>query len=225
MSNFFRFPHTPHLVWLGSGAPRGDKVLSQNEVRELLSDEVIVEEKIDGANLGISCGEGSEILLQNRGSYLSPPYRGQFTRLPSWLGERAGGLDSILSSEKILFGEWCAAKHSLFYDRLPDWFLLFDVYCRKKKQFLSTVQRNAMARTGGLSTVPEVARGQFTLGQLTDLLFNGQSQFRDGTIEGLVIRSEGADLSVARAKLVRPDFSQAIQEHWSSRPLSWNRLA
>lgn len=226
MNNFFRFPHTPHLVWLGSGGgPRGDKVLSQNEVRELLSSEVIIEEKIDGANLGVSRGEGREILLQNRGSYLSPPYRGQFTRLTSWLAERAEGLGSILSSETILFGEWCAAKHSLLYDRLPDWFLLFDVYCRSKNQFLSTAQRNAMARTGGLNTVPQIARGQFTLGQLTDLLLNGRSQFRDGTMEGLIIRSEVEDLSVTRAKLVRPDFSQAIQEHWSSRPLSWNRLA
>jgi ATP-dependent RNA circularization protein (DNA/RNA ligase family) len=225
MNNFFRFPHTPHLVWLGSDRPRGDKVLSQNEVRELLADEVIVEEKIDGANLGISCAEDSEIFLQNRGSYLSPPYRRQFTRLTSWLGERAEGLTTILSPETILFGEWCAAKHSLLYDRLPDWFLLFDVYCRGKEQFLSTVQRNAMARVGGLRTVPEIARGQFTPDQLIDLLLNAQSQFRDGSIEGLVIRSEGEDLSVARAKLVRPDFSQAIQEHWSSRPLSWNRLA
>ena len=184
MNNFFRFPHTPHLVWLGSDRPRGDKVLSQNEVRELLADEVIVEEKIDGANLGISFTEDSEIVLQNRGSYLSPPYRGQFTRLTSWLGERAEGLTTILSPETILFGEWCAAKHSLLYDRLPDWFLLFDVYCRGKEQFLSAGQRNAMARVGGLRTVPEIARGKFTPDQLIDLLLNAQSQFRHGTIEG-----------------------------------------
>ncbi|OOY15866.1 RNA ligase family protein [Thioclava sp. DLFJ4-1] len=225
MNEFFRFPHTPHLVWLGSGNPRGDKVLSQNQVGELLSGEVIVEEKIDGANLGISRGEDGEIWLQNRGSYLSPPYRGQFTRIASWLGEREEGLSSVLSSEKILFGEWCAAKHSLLYDRLPDWFLLFDVYCRSKKQFLSTAQRNAIARSGGLSTVPEIARGRFTLGQLTDLLLNEESQVRAGSMEGIIIRSEGDALSSARAKLVRPDFTQAIHEHWSSRPLSWNRLA
>jgi ATP-dependent RNA circularization protein (DNA/RNA ligase family) len=225
MKDFVRFPHTPHLDWLGPDSPRGDKILSQNEVRELLSGEVIVEEKIDGANLGISHGEDGEILLQNRGSYLLAPYRGQFSRLTSWLGERAEGLSNILSPETILFGEWCAAKHSLFYDRLPDWFLLFDVYCAKEERFLSTAQRNSMAQSGGLSTVPEIARGRFTLGQLTDLLLNGQSRLRDGTMEGLVIRSESETLSVSRAKLVRPDFSQAIQNHWSSRPLFWNRLA
>ncbi|NLZ78249.1 MAG: DNA ligase, partial [Gammaproteobacteria bacterium] len=27
MSDFFRFPHTPHIDWLGEGMPRDDKVL------------------------------------------------------------------------------------------------------------------------------------------------------------------------------------------------------
>jgi hypothetical protein len=35
-SDFFRFPHTPHLAWLGNGSPRDDKVLSPHEVTALL---------------------------------------------------------------------------------------------------------------------------------------------------------------------------------------------
>jgi hypothetical protein len=27
--SFFKFPHTPHLLWLGPGTPRDDKVLGQ----------------------------------------------------------------------------------------------------------------------------------------------------------------------------------------------------
>jgi ATP-dependent RNA circularization protein (DNA/RNA ligase family) len=224
MISFFRFPHTPHLAWLGEGEPRGDKVLSLHEVQKLLAREVIVEEKLDGANLGISRGEDGEILFQNRGSYLSQPYRGQFTRLASWLGARGEGLRSVLTPETIFFGEWCAATHTLIYDRLPDWFLLFDVYCRKKREFFRADRRNALAQRSGLCTVPEIARGRFTLHQLTELLINGRSQFRDGAIEGLVIRSEDETTCIARAKLVRPDFSQTIEEHWSSRPISWNRV-
>ena len=37
-------------------------------------------------------------------------------------------LFEILSEKFILFGEWCYAQHSIFYDRLPDWFLGFDIY-------------------------------------------------------------------------------------------------
>ena len=225
MTDFFRFPHTPHLAWIGPGSPRGDKILTQSEANEFLTHFVIVEEKVDGANLGISYNEHREIILQNRGSYLSAPYRGQFSRLTSWIDHRAEDLSKILPPDKILFGEWCAAKHSLLYDRLPDWFLLFDVYCSSKKIFLGAAHRDAIARTARLSRVPEIARGRFTLGQLTDILLNGRSKFRDGTIEGLVIRREVGGLTVGRGKFVRPDFSQAILEHWSSRPLVWNSVA
>ena len=31
-----------------------------------------------------------------------------------------------LGDRLILFGEWCAAQHSLDYETLPDWFLAFD---------------------------------------------------------------------------------------------------
>ncbi|MFX8075086.1 RNA ligase family protein, partial [Acinetobacter baumannii] len=82
MTDFFRFPHTPHVAWLGAGQPRDDKVLSPPEVAALLSGEVIVEEKVDGANLGLSLGEGGTLRAQNRGQYLIPPYSGQFARLP-----------------------------------------------------------------------------------------------------------------------------------------------
>ncbi|NIY98296.1 RNA ligase family protein, partial [Salipiger sp. HF18] len=216
---------TPHLAWLGEGQPRQDKVLLPDEVKKFLAGEVIIEEKLDGANLGISRGEDGDILLQNRGSYLSEPYRGQFSRLAPWLGERTEPLSRILTPERILFGEWCTATHSLYYNRLPDWFLLFDVYCRSSQGFWSTVRRNALARKIGLTTAPQIAKGHFTLSQLTELLLDECSQFRDGTIEGLVIRSEDDSVCFARAKLVRPDFSQAIQEHWKSRPLSWNRVS
>jgi len=70
MTDFFRFPHTPHLAWLGPGAPRDDKVLTPAEVRELLNGEVVVEEKIDGANLGLSLAPDGSLRAQNRGQYL-----------------------------------------------------------------------------------------------------------------------------------------------------------
>ncbi len=53
-STFYRFPHTPHLAWLGSGPVRDDKVFTPQEANDFLSDGVSVEEKIDGANIGFS---------------------------------------------------------------------------------------------------------------------------------------------------------------------------
>jgi ATP-dependent RNA circularization protein (DNA/RNA ligase family) len=127
MSDFFRFPHTPHIAWLGQGAPRDDKVLSPAEVKALLSDEVVVEEKLDGANLGLSLDEDGNVRAQNRGQYLAEPHAGQFARLPAWLMQHGEALRSVLNRDLIVFGEWCAARHALDYTDLPDWFVVFDV--------------------------------------------------------------------------------------------------
>jgi hypothetical protein len=69
---YFRFPRTPHLAWLGPGEPRRDKVLSPLEAQVLLSHQVIVEEKVDGANLGFSIDEAGDLRAQNRGAFLLP---------------------------------------------------------------------------------------------------------------------------------------------------------
>ena len=85
--SFFRFPQTAHIAWLGSQDLRDDKLLTPAEVEELLDGEVLVEEKVDGANIGFSLDPSGELRVQNRGSYLQRPFHGQFSRLGSWLGE------------------------------------------------------------------------------------------------------------------------------------------
>lgn len=225
MANFFRFPHTPHLAWLGTGEPRDDKVLSASEAGILLAGDVVVEEKIDGANLGFSLSPDGRLRAQNRGQYLAEPFDGQFARLAPWLALHSDDLTSALGGgDLILFGEWCAARHSLDYDRLPDWFMVFDVYDRGWHGFWSSARRNAMAQRLGLSHVPQVAAGRFTRPQLENVLAKRSSCYRDGPMEGLVIRCEPAQWCEARAKLVRADFTQAMAEHWLRRAIEWNRI-
>lgn len=225
MPEFFRFPQTPHLAWLGQGTPRDDKLLSPDEVRQLLASEVLVEEKLDGANLGFSIGPDGAVRAQNRGQYLIEPYGGQFARLASWLQPREERLFDGLGQHLIAFGEWCAAKHSLEYDRLPDWWLLFDIYDREQGKFWSAQRRDAWAQQYGFACVPRLRAGRVSLGQLQEMVLQQASAFRSGPLEGVVVRVDNAQWSVARAKLVRADFTQAIDTHWRSRLPQWNVLA
>ncbi|MCE2746287.1 MAG: RNA ligase family protein [Burkholderiales bacterium] len=225
MEDFFRFPHTAHLAWLGEGSPRDDKVLLPNEVTPLLAGDVIVEEKLDGANLGFSLAPDGSLRSQNRGQYLIEPYTGQFARLPAWLSQHDEVLRNILTPNLIIFGEWCAARHSLDYAALPDWFLLFDVYDRSAGKFWSSLRRNELASGAGLVTVPQLQHGKTTLPALKLLITTLQSHYREGPLEGVIIRRESTEWCEARAKLVRPDFTQAIETHWRKRTLEWNRVA
>jgi hypothetical protein len=221
---FFRFPHTPHLAWLGRDVPRDDKVLSPDDAARLVAGDVVIEEKLDGANLGLSLGEDRRLRSQNRGHYLQAPFGGQFARLPGWLAVHEERLTACLTPALIAFGEWCAAQHSLDYSTLPDWWLLFDIYDRERGRFWSTARRDAWAEQAGVVTVKRVARGRFDQSSLKNLLRDVRSSYRSGPMEGIVVRAETEEVLIARAKLVRADFAQSIEEHWRSRPLHWNRL-
>jgi hypothetical protein len=224
MSAFFRFPHTPHLAWLGPGTPRDDKVLAAGEAAALLAGEVVVEEKLDGANLGVSLAKDGTLRFQNRGQYLHPPFAGQFQRLGRWIGANEHALGSHLPAGLVVFGEWCAARHSVPYDRLPDWWVVFDVYDLSEQRFFSTARRDVLAAHLGLAVVRQVTRGHTTLMDLTGRLRAERSRYRAGPIEGFVIRKETSDWLLARAKLVHPEFVQGIGEHWRRRRIEWNRL-
>ena len=52
--DFFKFPSTPHLAAFADMDFRSDKLLSDAERNAFLQQNLLVEEKIDGANLGIS---------------------------------------------------------------------------------------------------------------------------------------------------------------------------
>lgn len=224
MTTFLRFPHTPHIAWLGAGAPRDDKVLSPAEATDLLSGEVVIEEKLDGANLGFSVSPDGRVRAQNRGQYLVPPFHGQFARLAPWLAMHEERLFDALGTRLVAFGEWCAARHSLDYANLPDWWLLFDVYDRVQGRFWSTTRRDAWAQLHGLVVVPRLHEGRISVVQLKELVCATRSRFRPSNLEGVVIRRESEDWLEVRAKLVRSEFTQAIDTHWRGRALEWNHL-
>lgn len=220
---FHRFPHTPHIAWLGAGQPRDDKVLSPTEAAEFLSADVILEEKVDGANIGFSLSDDGNLRIQNRGAYLSSDHsHPQFQPLFRWLRGKEDAIAEALFPDLMLFGEWCYAVHSVHYEKLPDLFLAFDVFDRRTGQFWSVARRNALTRSLGLEVVPFLGMGRYTIAELKALL--GQSRLTPGPAEGIYIRRESGDHLAARAKLVRAEFVQAIDEHWSRRGLQPNAI-
>lgn len=223
MDSFVKFPSTPHLAVLDGATVRDDKVLTPVERDRFLDHDMIVEEKIDGANLGISFDSTGVIRAQNRGSLLREPMTGQWKKLPEWLAIHSDRLFDVLTDRYVLFGEWCYAKHSIFYDRLPDWFVGFDVFDSQANQFICRDARDRLLASLQLYVVPCLASGRLTLGEI--IMSLGQSHFGSAPAEGLYLRFDEDNWLGQRAKLVRPGFIQAIAEHWSNRPLEVNRLA
>lgn len=222
MQEFVKFPSTPHLAVLDGVSVRNDKVLSLSERECFLAHNVTVEEKIDGANLGISFDGEGRLRAQNRGNVLRPPMTGQWKALPEWMVRRSGHFWDVLSDRYILFGEWCYAKHSVFYDQLPDWFVGFDVFDSEADRFVCKETRDDFLANLELTVVPCVARGRLTFKEIIEHL--GKSQYGEAPMEGLYLRYDEGDWLGQRAKLVRRDFMQSIEQHWSRGMLEVNRL-
>ncbi len=212
----------PHLIRSDGLDIRSEKLLSESEREVFLRHELVVEEKIDGANLGISFDVEGNMRAQNRGSYLTFPGSGQWKKLGEWLIPRTNALFDQLADRYILFGEWCYARHSVPYDRLPDWFLGFDLYDKRASRFLSCSRRDEFLQKMSIAQVPIIARGHFTLRDIPHLL--SQSKFGSEQAEGLCFRFDQGERLVQRAKLVRPAFIQSIGQHWSQSQIQPNRL-
>lgn len=219
---FIKFPRTPHLVWLSSTPVREDRVFSALEARSFLQSELTIEEKVDGANLGISVSPEGTLLAQNRGSYIERPAPKQFQSLWGWLASRSEELSAALGRNLILFGEWCYAVHSVRYEHLPDWFIGFDIYNRDAGRFFSTNRRDALLKDLQICSVPQIARGHFSMNEVLGFVNTGISAYGSSKLEGLYLRRESKDWLEQRVKIVRPEFAESISEHWSNRPLEKN---
>lgn len=222
---FFKFPRTPHLEWLGEGYPRDDKVLDPVERDEFLRRPIVIEEKVDGANIGIAFDASGAPIVQNRGTFLSVRAHPQFQPLWHWLAKHRDKLSSSLEERLILFGEWLFAVHSVHYDHLPDWFLAFDVYEKAVGRFWSSERRDTLVRSLELFSVPVLGSGKYQLSQLELLLKTTRSHYASISLEGLYLRSDADGWLLKRAKLVAPEFGGAIHQHWMSRPLVRNALS
>ncbi len=220
----YKFPRTPHLAWLGSGSPRDDKVLSPDERALFLEGVLVIEEKADGANIGIGFDGTAEPVVWNRGTVLRSGAHRQFQAFWPWLAQRRNALWEAMQSNLILFGEWCFAVHSVHYDRLPDYFLAIDVYDRQAGKFWSSRRRDDWAPRMGIVPVPVLARGRFGLDDLERLLNSTASRLGSEPIEGIYLRREEEPWLWKRAKLVRPEFTQSIQSHWTGRPMEKNTV-
>lgn len=220
--SFYKFPSTPYLYSPANQKIREDKVLSEKEAEWFLSNRIVVEEKIDGANLGISFDSNGVLQLQNRGHYLYTPYIGQWKPLERWLKSRFQSLFDILVDDYIIFGEWCYYTHSIYYNSLPDWFIGFDVFDKNRNIFLSVKERNDILARADLPIVPYISEGYFNKESLDTIL--KKSTYGDERCEGLYLRINDSKQLIKRAKYVRSDFSQSIEKHWTKKKVQKNKL-
>ena len=249
-----KYPRTPHLE--GSRLQPGDEDLSQVPFADIAGRHLVVEEKVDGANSAVSFDADGQLLLQSRGHYLTGGYRERhYALMKQWAAAHRESLWRVLGSRYVMYGEWLHAKHTVFYDALPHYFLEFDVLDRTTGEFLGTPERRTLLETLPVVSVPLLGEGEFASRERL-LAMLGPSRYvsgmqrehlceaaerlgldarkccdeteLSGMAEGLYLKVEEGGRVVRRLKYVRSAFLQCVdfsETHWLDRPIVPNQLA
>jgi hypothetical protein len=91
----FKFPRTPHLIDQ-SGKTKEDRVLTAQQLRSFLGQLLVLHEKCDGANLGISITLEGEVRFQNRSHWVCSASDKQFAKLDKWKYQHQDELFALL---------------------------------------------------------------------------------------------------------------------------------
>jgi atypical dual specificity phosphatase len=225
-SAFIKYPRTRHLCDIGA-ASRDDLIFSKDDAQRFLrpyEDEILViQEKWDGANVGFRLDPNGKIVCQNRTHTVTSQYHPQFQGLQAWVYQHQSSLYHILSKNTMLFGEWLAATHSVYYDSLPDVFLAFDILDLTTNQFYSVARTRALLDTTTIHMAPCLPVPPNPTQQSIMELLHTKSQYSTSQLEGVVLRLDKHDHLVQKCKLVRTDFIQDSQ-HWSKSSIRWNKV-
>lgn len=234
-----KYPRTHHIE--GSRVQPGDEDLESVPFSKIAGRYLVVEEKVDGSNCGISFTPKGKLLLQSRGHYLAGGAREKhFALFKTWAHTYVNELREALKDRFIMYGEWLYAKHTLFYNHLPHYFMEFDIYDKVKEEFLSTESRRViLERLPFITLVPVLFEGKMkSLQELKSLM--GPSHFIKGNhlndlrkrclelsldkdrviretdpsnqMEGLYIKVEEDGMVKERYKFVRAQFLDAVSD-------------
>ena len=254
MEQIRKYPRTHHIE--GSRLQPGDADLDAVPFDELAGRHLVIEEKLDGANSAISFAGDGTLLLQSRGHYLTGgPREAHFAPFKAWAAAHRDALWDIIGDRYVMYGEWLYAKHTIFYDALPHYFMEFDLLDKQSGVFLSTPERRRLLAGGPVASVPVLREGR--VARLTDMtaliglslyktrdwaealddaaaargqdagLVRTQTDMAD-EMEGLYVKAEEDGAVAGRWKFIRKSFLDAVQDsggHWHDRPVLPNGLA
>jgi hypothetical protein len=242
MTEIHKYPRTHHIE--GSGVQPGDEDLESVSFREIAGRFLVVEEKMDGANAGISFSSDGRLLLQSRGHYLVGGEREKhFHLFKTWASRYVTELRAVLADRYLMYGEWLYAKHTVYYTDLPHYFLEFDIYDKTRGEFLDTERRQSLleplpfvvsVKVLHQGTVPSLAALAAMIGpshfiapdhfvRLRETCQDRnldadrvlQETDRSGLMEGLYVKVEEEGVVRERYKYVRAGFLTAVLDSGS----------
>lgn len=203
-----KYPRTFHLPW-SLGRTEDDKTLKSTSQFE--GKEVVITEKMDGENTTMYC-HGIHARSLDSANHPSQ----------DWIKRKHSEFAHEIPEGWRICGENLYAKHSIAYDDLSSYFMVFSIW-DENNNALSWDDTVEWAEMLGLQTVKVLYRGPWDE-KLTQQLWNPQ-----GNTEGYVVRNADSfhysTFSDNVAKFVREDHVQPDSKHWKHQEIVPNKIS
>jgi len=206
------YPRVPHL-FATAGVNREDAVLTKAGARALLGSPVLVEEKLDGANVVIWINGHGAIEVAGRAGPNARDRSRQLGPLRQWALTRADAFRKLLGGGRVLYGEWLWFAHGVYYDGPPAWLIALDLF-NGETGWLAPEERDAHCREVGLCVPPRLGAGLFEDTAALDALL-GPARYGTDLAEGLIVRALRPAAAVPPvAKYVASGYRPRTNDDW-----------
>lgn len=203
-----KYPKTKHLPF-SKGLTRGDKVIESLDTFH--GKEIVVSMKMDGENSTLG---RDFIYARSLDSADHPSIH--------WLKGLWGSIKHEIPENWRICGEDLYALHSIFYDELPTYFMVFNIW-DENNNCLSWDETVTWCELLGLTHVPVIYRGVFD----ESILHKIANEIDTEKNEGFVVRLSGGfsykDFSKSLCKWVRPKHVKT-KSHWKYDKITKNGL-
>jgi hypothetical protein len=202
-----KYNRTYHLPW-SPGTTSDDRI--SNSVESLLGTEIVITEKLDGENTGMT-DEG--VYARSHATFTTSPWSREVRQLHKIK------VEDYLGEGVFLFGENLEGIHSIEYTNLESYFYIFGV--RDNEIWIPWEQVEEYSYVLEIPTVPVLFKGIVNtakeLQKIVEDLVSKPSEL-GGQREGIVVRNAGLfhndDFADNVMKWVRKDHVKTIDKHW-----------
>lgn len=230
------FPRTKHLPY-NPNASSNDLIATAEEAQTVFNSLVNIEEKIDGASVGICLHPELGLIIRNKDHVLRKGYhketaaKEQFRSIWGWFYDNQNKFELINESGPYaVYGEWCVAQHGIYYGHLPDWFIGYDVYDYEVKRFLAPPIARQLLEEAGFSLPYLYMQGKFSMHDYQDLEYMANlpgkwsisTETTTNQNEGIYLKTYDDRYVVDRFKMVRNTFVRGAL--WNSEKIKKNKV-
>lgn len=167
-------------------------------------DVIIVQEKLDGSNVGVALKEGKILALTRAGYLASTSNFDMHHKFAEWVRRNEYRFRIVLKDGERVCGEWLIKAHGTIYDLPHEPFVAFDIIGHSNKRFS---YKSFCDRIETLFVTPKIVNigdpitVDYALNYLGEFGFHGAKE----KIEGAIWRVERRGIVDYLCKYVRPD--------------------